>query len=133
MAGVVIATVGGESCMFRAIALSIALTLAAGPAAAQFCKTLCSPHDATASECHHDASTGQPSVASDSNCERAALSVGVFLREEVERPRTTTHASDAVCSLQYQVPLLTTGGSASQQAAHHWSLASRPLTTALRI
>lgn len=119
--------------MFRAIALSIALTLAAGPAAAQFCKVVCPPHTANSSECHHDASTGQPSVASDSNCERAALSVGAFLREEVERPRTTTHASDAVCSLQCQVPLLTTNGSAPHQVAQHWSLASRPLTTALRI
>lgn len=119
--------------MFRAIALSIALTLAAGPAAGQFCKALCSPHAANSGECHHDASTGQPSVASDSNCERAVLSVGAFLREEVERPRTTTHAADAVCTLQYRVPLLTTIGHTSQQAAHHWSLASRPLTTALRI
>lgn len=133
MAGAVIAIIGSEFRMFRAIALSIALTLAAGPAAGQFCKALCSPHAANSSDCHHDASTGQPSVASDSNCERAALSVGAFLREDVERPRTTTHASDAVRTLQYQLPLLTTIGHTSQQAAHHWSLASHPLTTALRI
>jgi hypothetical protein len=133
VAGFVIALVGSEFRMFQVIALSIALTLAAGPAAAQFCKALCSPDAANSSECHHDASTGQPSVASDSNCDRATLSGGAFLREEVERPRTTTHASDAVCTLEYHVPLLTTNGHASQQAAHHWSLAGRPLTTALRI
>jgi hypothetical protein len=131
--GVVLARIDREFRMFRAIALSIVLTLAAEPTAAQLCKALCSSPTAGATVCRHDASTTQPSVTSNSNCTGAASSVGAFFREEIERRGAVSHASHAVCALQYHVPLLTANGDASQQAAHHWSLASRPLTTALRI
>lgn len=119
--------------MFRAIALSVVLTLAAGPTAAQVCKAWCSSQSAALTGCQHGASTTDPSAASDSNCDRAALSVGVFFRGEVERAGPAQHESHAVRVPRYQVPLLTTNGQAEQQAAHDWSLASRPLTTALRI
>ena len=119
--------------MFRAIALSIVLTLAAEPTAAQLCKALCSAQMAGATKCHQDTSTTQPSVASSSNCDRAALSVGAFFREESEHSGSASAAFHADCVLQYHVPLLTTNGDAPQQAAHHWSLDSRPLTQALRI
>ena len=119
--------------MFRAVALSIALTLAAGPTAAQLCKALCSPESAARSECHHDASNASPSVASNSNCDRAALSVGVFFREEVKRPVSASHGSHAIQVPCYQDALLTSAGRPEQQTGHDWSLASRPLTTALRI
>ena len=118
--------------MFHAIALSIALTLAAGPTAAQVCKAVCSRPSAAPGGCHHDASPA-PNVASDSNCDRAAVTVGAFFREEVERRSPAPHASDAVRVSSYQVPLLTTNGDAEHQAADGWSLASRPLNTALRI
>ena len=119
--------------MFRAVALSIALTLAAGPTAAQLCKALCSPESAARSDCHHDASTTSPSVASNSNCDRAALSVGAFFREEVERAVPASHGSHAIQVLRYKSPLLTSAGRPEQQTAHDWPPASQPLTTALRI
>ena len=119
--------------MFRAVALSIALTLAAGPTAAQLCKALCSPESAARSECHHDASTTSPSVASNSNCDRAALSVGTFFREEIKRPVSPSYGSHAIHIPRYQDARLTSAGRSEQQTAHDWSLASRPLITALRI
>jgi hypothetical protein len=118
--------------MFRAIALSIALTLAAGPTAGQICKALCSPQSEAAAGCHHEASTASPIVASDRNCDGAAVTVGAFFRDEGVRG-PALHASDAVRVPTYQVPLLTINGGVGHQAVHHWSLASRPLTTALRI
>jgi len=131
--GRLLALTRSEFCMFRAISLSIALTLAAGPTAGQICKALCSPQSAAASGCHHDASTASPSVATDSNCDRAAVTVGAFFREEVERRAPAPYASDAVRVPTYRFPLLTINGGVEHQAAHDWSLASRPLTTALRI
>lgn len=119
--------------MLRAVALSIVLTLAAGPTAAQLCEAWCSAQSAASSGCHPDASSTDPSLASNCNCDGGALSVGGFFREEVERAGPAPHASDAVRVPRYQVPLLTTTGRPAQQVAYAWSLGSRPLTTALRI
>lgn len=119
--------------MFRAIALSIALTLAAGPTAGELCKALCTAQSATPTGCHHDPSTTAPSVARDSDCTRAALSVGTFFPEQIKRAGPFSRESHAVQTPRYEVPFVTTDGRPEPRVARNGSLANQPLTTALRL
>jgi hypothetical protein len=69
--GVLLAVERGKSSpVFRALVLSIALTVAAGPSAAMLCRTWCNPQAFGADGCNHAASTASTSVAADDTCER---------------------------------------------------------------
>ena len=119
--------------MFRAIVLSIALTLAVGPNAELLCNVLCHSETAAANECDHEESTNSPGVAGDNSCDRVVLSVGAFLREDVRRGVSAPDADYAIFVPRYQLAPSTTDTRPRHELGREWWLEQRPLATALRI
>jgi hypothetical protein len=73
--------------MSRALALSIALSVLAGPNAPLLCRAWCDHvlPPAAASECHHDASAEAVITAGLHSCPGVATSTGAFVREDSRR------------------------------------------------
>lgn len=93
--------------MFRAAALSIALTLTAGPSVGLLCTSWCDTQAAAASGCHHADSGPTVAVAADDECDDAALRVGTYLREDPQRGVSTPAGDRAVSVPRHQLPPLT--------------------------
>lgn len=117
--------------MFRAVVLSVALTLLVGQNAGLLCKVWCDPQVAAATGCHGEATTGTTRVTGGS-CDHLVLSVSAFLREDGLRATATPDAAHAIVVSHY-VAQVTAGAQPGQQAERGRSLERRPLTTTLRI
>jgi hypothetical protein len=118
--------------VFRLAALSIALTVAAGPSATLLCRTWCDPQ-AAATRCHEDAFTS-PSVVADDGCDKLVLSSAAFVREDVRRRGVSSSGGEhAIPVPRYQLARLTTDESLGHKPGRDWSLEKQPLETALRI
>ena len=59
--------------MFRAVLLSIVLSLAVGQNVALLCRAWCNAHVAAASGCHHEDSPTTPTVAGDESCDNLVV------------------------------------------------------------
>ena len=118
--------------MFRAVLVSIVLTLAVGPDAALLCRVWCNPQSAAASGCHHEGSSISPVVAGDSSCDRE-LGAGTFLRQEAGRLAGAVVVAHAIVVPRYQIAQLTTAARPDWATGGGWSLATRPLSTVLRL
>lgn len=118
--------------MFRVTLGSIVLTLAVGQDAALLCRVWCDPQSAAASGCHNGAAIDSPSVTGDNGCDQV-VRVGPFLREEGKRSAAAPDASHAIVVTRSQIAQLTTDGRADWEPRREWSLARRPLSTALRL
>jgi hypothetical protein len=84
--------------MFRALVLSIALSVLAGPSAPLLCRAWCDHvlPAAAASECHHDASAEAVITAGLHSCPGVATSTVAFVREDSRRAES---APDSVQGL----------------------------------
>jgi hypothetical protein len=108
------------------------LTLAVGQDATLLCRIWCNPQSAAASGCHYEGSSISPVVAGDSGCDRE-LGAGVFLREETGRLVGAAVVAHAIVVPRYQIAQLTTVARAGWATEREWALATRPLSTALRL
>lgn len=119
--------------MFRAAALSIALTLSVGQNAALLCRTWCQAHAAATSECHHEDSSTAQRVASDEGCDRPSLNALVFVREDVRPGAAVGDADYAVSVPRHHLAHSQIDARPGQEPGREWSREHRPLPTALRI
>ena len=117
--------------MFRAALVSIVLTLAVGQDATLLCSVWCHPQSAAASGCRHEGSSLSPVVTGDSSCDRE-LGAGAFLREEAGLVGAAIVAH-AIVVPRYQIAQLTTVARPGWATGREWALATRPLSTALRL
>ena len=127
-----------EHRMFRAIALSVVLTLAVGPNVAMLCNVRCHSHRQTAavSACHHEkpsATSGVIGVHPCADCGNARLSAPQFLREDVQRSVSALDVDHAILVPRYQLARSTSAADSGQEPVRTWWLEKRPLPTALRI
>lgn len=122
-----------EHHVFRAVVLSIVLTLAVGPNATLLCGTLCDPPAAAASACHDEDPATSPSVGGDDSCDHVVLNAAAFLREDVRRGVFAPDAGHAILVPCYQLAHSTTDARPGQEPGPEWSLDQRPVSTALRI
>ena len=119
--------------MFRAVLLSIVLSLAVGQNVALLCRAWCNAHVAAASGCHHEDSPTTPTVAGDESCDNLVVVATAVLREDVRRDVSSRNANQAIPVPRYQLAQLTIGAGPGQEPWREWSLEKGPLSTALRI
>jgi hypothetical protein len=119
--------------VFRATVLSIVLTLVAGSNASVLCRAWCDPAAAAATGCHHTDGTQSATLTGTDECGKAVPNSAVVVKEDARRGAPSSDLQQAV-----MVPRHHRGTSSSE--AHPgddpgctWSLAQRPLVTALRI
>ena len=120
-----------EHHVFRAVLALIVLTLAVGQDAMLLCVAGCDPQSAAASGCHHEDAIDSPGVAGGRTCDDVP-GVGAFVREEATRTVVAPHAQPAItvrCSPNAQL----TVARPEWATGREWSLATRPLSTVLRL
>jgi len=122
-----------EHHVFRAVLLSIVLSLAVGQNVALLCRAWCNAHVAAASGCHHEDSSTTPTVAGDESCDNVAVAATAVLREDVRRSVSSQDANHAIPVPRYQLAQFTIDTRQNQEAGRRWLLENRPLSTALRI
>lgn len=118
--------------MFRASALSIVLTLAAGPDAALLCNSWCVQADAS-TECHHEAAVTSSIAAAGDCCGGLVLDVGAFLVKDVRRDASSPDGDHVISGLRHQFAISATNSLPGHDPGRHGSLDKRPLLTILRI
>jgi hypothetical protein len=72
-------------------------------------------------------------VAGNENCDNVVVAATAVLREDALRGVSSQHASQAIPVPRYQLAQLTIDTRPGREAGREWSLAKRPLSTALRI
>ena len=137
--------------VFRAVILSMVLTLAVGQnAALLMCTTKCDAHAAPASAPHHEhsapASASAPhhehssnhsstslTVAGSECCDDMRVSAAAFVREDVRRPSASRGSALAILIPRDELVGPLPGARRELTPAHQWSLDPKPLSAALRI
>ena len=119
--------------MFRAVLLSIVLSLAVGQNVALLCRAWCNAHVAAASGCHHEDSPTTPTVAGDESCDNLVVVATAVLREDVRPNVSSQDANHAIPVPRYQLAQFTIDTCQNREAGRRWLLENRPLSTALRI
>ena len=74
--------------MFRAVVLSVAMTLALGPGAAAMCGAVCSRQAPVADGCLHTASMASTHLTPVDTCIEPSLSIAALARDEAPRDRS---------------------------------------------
>jgi hypothetical protein len=128
--GAALASGRGEHHVFRAVLLSIVVSVAIGQNAALLCTAWC--HDATSAPCPHEASTTSSSVQADDRCEDAAAGVVAFVREDAPRVPAAPDAQNAPGVPRVR-PALPSADLTFGFAPGRRLLEERPLITSLRI
>ena len=124
-----------EKAVFRAVALSIVLTLAVSPSALlcgmMWCEQTVGLRAAPVDECHHGAPGTAASLTGTDPCRHMSRDTA-FLREDARR---STFGPDvhAVVGVRGYFALSTTENSSLFHPRPDWSFDERPLITALRI
>jgi hypothetical protein len=134
--------------VFRAVVLSIVLTLAVGPNTALLCRAWCHPQAAPSNASHHGEPSaaassashhGEPSAASsvagDDTCDNCDNAVGAaqFLREDLRRNVSAPDVDHAVLVPRHQLAHSTIDARPGQEPGREGSLEARRLATILRI
>ena len=122
-----------EQRVFRAIVLSIVLSVVVGPSVSLLCRTWCHQETAAASGCHHENPSTTPSVAGDESCNNVVLGAAAVLREDVRRGVSSPEANQAIPVPRYQFAPSTIDACLGFGSGRDWPLKNRPLVTALRI
>ena len=135
--------------MLRTVALSIVLTLAAGPEAALLCRAWCQPQVAAAgaNASHHgepaaSSASGEvegaaaPSVVWDDTCpycDKGGLVAVPFLREDGRRSVSALDSLKTILISRYQFAPSTTHSRPQHEPGREWSLDERHLPFVLRV
>lgn len=115
--------------MFKAVALSIALTLVVGPNASMLCRTWCDQQAVTTSGCHHEKPATSPGTTVDDCCRNTALSTAGVVPHAVSAP----DVDHAIWTSRFQIAPSTRDPRPGQEPGREGSLERRPLSTVLRI
>lgn len=119
--------------MFRATVLSIVLTLVAGPNASVLCKAWCDPAAAAATGCHHTDSTPSATLTGTDDCGKAVPNSAVVVKEDARRGAPSSDPQQAVMVPRHHRAISSSEAHPGDDPGCTWSLAQRPLVTALRI
>ena len=118
--------------MFRAVVLSIALTLAIGPSTTLLCSIWCHPQGAMTSTCPHQKATKLRRVNGQDSCRTAADAATAFVREEA-KSESLTGGQQAVVIRPFRFDPQTTYTGRTQDPCTSRGVQSPPLLIALRI
>jgi len=118
--------------VFRAVLLSIVLTLAAGQNGALLCDVWCLGGEMTGSACEHQMPTASPQLNANDNC-AVSGNANEFVREDARRSASTSTAYSAVCVPQFAFTPPSSGRLSGHEAAARRLLDLRPIVLALRI
>jgi hypothetical protein len=117
--------------VFRAVLVSVALTLAIGPNAGLLCTVWC--HDDTSMGCPHRESTMSPSVRADDTCTNVAVEAVAFVREDGRRTAPAYDTRNALVVLRFRLVAPGTDPRSGYESERRLLLEKRPLVIALRI
>jgi hypothetical protein len=120
------------STVFRAVLLSIVLTLAAGQNGALWCDVWCLAGEVTGSACEHQTTTASPRLDVDDNCTFSGHA-NVFVSEDARRSTSTPTAQSAVCVPQFAFTPPSSVSLSGHEATGRQLLDLRPIVLALRI
>lgn len=118
-----------SSNVFRAVVLSIVLTLAVGPNASLLCAVWCHPDAASAGQCEHPNATNTPRLGTDDSCPAIAAGSTAFVREDMRRGVSASQAQNAVVVPPFQFTLPLRHAPSTREAAQSPPLETRPLVT----
>jgi hypothetical protein len=118
--------------MFRALVVSIVLTVVAGPSAAMLCRAWCSAHAATVNGCNHSTPTAWTNVVADDTCDDVWIGAAAFVREDVGGV-SAPDGHRAVVVANHQPADIAIYERHRQDFRHGGSLENRPFSTALRL
>ena len=119
--------------MFHATVLSIVLTLAAGPNASVLCKAWCDPAAAAATKCHHQHGSPSATLIGTHDCGKAVPNSAVVFKEDARRGAPSSDSQQAVIVPRHHRAIFSSEAHPGDDPGCTWSLARRPLVTALRI
>ena len=118
--------------MFRAVLLSIVLTLAAGQNGVLLCDVWCLAGEMTGSACEHQSPTASPQLNANDNC-TVSGNANVFVREDARRSTSAPTVQSGVCVPQFAFTPPASRSPSGHEAAGRRLLDLRPIVLALRI
>jgi len=119
--------------VFRAVVLSIVLTLAAGPNASLVCRVWCEPHEPAVTGCQHQVPAGSLTVSDNDNCGVVTAAAVAVVSEDVRSSAFKPSAQHALIVQQFRpAPSMTSVGSGCDPRQHS-PLEAQPRAIALRI
>ena len=120
------------STVFRALLLSIVLTLAAGQDGALLCDVWCLAGEMTGRACEHQTPTASPQLNANDNC-TVSGNANAFVREDARRNTSAPTAQSGVCVPQFAFTPPASSSASAYEAAGRRPFDLRPLVFALRI
>ena len=118
--------------MFRALVLSIVMTLAIGQSGALLCRTWCDPQARAASDCRHQGSEQTQVLTPSHACSDIAPGATV-VREDLRRSLSTSIAHNAVIAVPDQLGPNNAGTESDPDVSLAQTSRPRLLATALRL
>lgn len=122
-----------ERSVSRATVLTIVLSLVAGPNASVLCKAWCDPAAAAAAKCHHEHGGLSATLTGTDDCSRAVPSTAVVVKEAARGDPPSSDPQQAVMVSRHHRAISSSEAHLGDNPRWTWSLAPRPLVTALRI
>ncbi len=119
--------------VFRVLTLFVVLTMAGGPNAFLFCRVWCDVYATVINECHHADPGTARSVGGADRCSNTQVSVPAVLPDPARPGVTVAHVGEALVAHRYQLASSMPESRSGQTSGPMWTLASRPLSTTLRI
>ena len=95
-AGAALAIIFGGHHVFRAVVVSIVLTLAAGQNAALLCSVWCHPPESAAGAREHQHQATSPGMTGNDSCTRLVAGATAFVREDVRRGASAPNVQHGV-------------------------------------
>ena len=109
------------------------LTLVAAPNAGVVCQGWCDPVEAAATGCHHQDAGPSATLSDINDCGNMLLGTAVLVTEHGRRGLSSLDTRHAVLVPRYQDAVAARESHSADEPGCAWSLAPRPLVTALRI
>jgi hypothetical protein len=117
--------------VFRATVLSIVLTLVAGPNASVLCKAWCDPAAASATKCQHQFGSPSATLTGTDECAKAVPNSAIVVKEDARRGAPSDPQQAVMVPRHHRA--ISSSEAHPGDPEFTWSLAQRPLVTALRI
>jgi hypothetical protein len=111
----------------------IVLTLVAAPNAGVLCQAWCDPAEAAATGCHPKDAGPPATLSGIDDCGNIVPGTAVLVTENGRRGLSSADTRHAVLVPRYQDAVAAREGHPADEPGCGWSLAPRPLVTALRI